>query len=30
MVTGWPSWDEETGSVPDSGRLALESPISMP
>ena len=29
-VTGWPSWDEATDRVPDSGRFASESPTSMP
>jgi hypothetical protein len=30
MVTGWPSWAEETASVPDSGRFPSESPTAMP
>ena len=30
IVTGWPSWAEVTFSVPVSGRLASESPTSMP
>ena len=30
IVTGWPSCAEETGSVPDSGRFASESPTSIP
>jgi len=30
IVTGWPSWDADTASVPDSGRLPSESPTSMP